>query len=430
MGNSIRLLITFILAEICILHPLYQLASFGLGAGTLVPFWFAAVLAVLLLVINRKLNSLSYRNLLLVFVNAAILLIAVLVILQLNVYGGLVAFLNAFFLAVLLGRCIYFAVKGSLDVFKHFDFSILFIFLIILTVGSLNIPLGSGITWLMVSFVLNVATLSLAKVKGRSNLAWLGAALAAVVLLPMLILARYFLPLLFAPAQFLYTAGKPIAYTFRDAVGFFLSSYTTYLADKREQSSNLTTDTNKVEIFGNVVADSPTLVFIIKTINIIFLTILVIAAVLFVLYLLRLLLSWLLKRQGKALPSVLRPEHKFSWLGLWRGAMLWWGRLMIFLLPWLPVKLDISKAYRALLKWGSYRNYPRDKDETPYEYLERLNSNFPQHKEDLSVLTGYYVQYKYGQDRAAVYTSDDLKNTLRRLFLPRLTAFGESIRNR
>jgi hypothetical protein len=93
----------------------------------------------------------------------------------------------------------------------------------------------------------------------------------------------------------------------------------------------------------------------------------------------------------------------------------------MLLIPWLPVEIDIVKAYRALLKWGSYRRIPRSADETPYEYLCRLQIEFPQNQKELHTLTSYFVQYRYGQESLTTYTPEDLKNILRRIFYPRLS---------
>jgi len=53
--------------------------------------------------------------------------------------------------------------------------------------------------------------------------------------------------------------------------------------------------------------------------------------------------------------------------------------------------MSVFEAYNALLYWGASRKYPREKQEIPYEYCQRLSNHFPQQKINLKVITDCYV---------------------------------------
>lgn len=413
-----KLILILIFSETCYLYPLYQLAAIGLGEVPALSFWLLLLFAAAAVLINLKLTSGEYRKITLAIANLCLFVPVLLLLILLKETGILITVISGILLGWLILRSNILAVKSSIDVFVHFDLSVIVIFIVLLIIGGLKIPLGSGITWLMVSFLLNLVCLSLYAGKSQGYLSWLGAVFSAIVLLPLFFTARYFLPLLFEPAQFLYAVGKPIVGVIGNIIGFFFIGYMTYHANRREESSKLTTDTNTVQVSGGSAPDSPVFMWIMKIAYILVEIVIIIAAVAFAIYLLRLFLAWLLRLQGKAVPHILLSKNKFSWRRLFIDILLFWDRLWVFMIPWLPVRLDIAKAYRTLLKWGLYKRFPKNADETPYEYLNRLKIYFPQHEKDLDRLTIHYVQYKYGKESPAACTAEELKSALRRIFLP------------
>lgn len=415
-----KLTLILILSEACYLYPLYQLAAIGLGEVPALSFLLFLFFAAAAVLINLKLTSREYRRITLTIVNLSLFVPAVLLLILLKETSILMTVLSGILLGWLVLRSNILAVKSSIDVFVHFDLSVIVIFIVLLIIGGLKIPLGSGITWLMVSFLLNLVALSLYTGKSQGYLSWMGAVFSAIILIPVFLTARYFLPLLFEPAQFLYAVGKPIVSVIGNVIGFFFIGYMTYHTNKREESSTLTTDTNTVQVSGGSAPDSPIFMWIMKIAYILMEIVIIIALAAFAIYLLRLLLVWLLRLQGKTVPRVLLSGKKFSWRRLFIDILLFWDRLRVFIIPWLPVRLDIAKAYRILLKWGLYKRFPKYADETPNEYLNRLKIYFPQHEKDLDSLTMHYVQYKYGKESNAAYTAEELKSALRRIFLPRL----------
>lgn len=61
-----------------------------------------------------------------------------------------------------------------------------------------------------------------------------------------------------------------------------------------------------------------------------------------------------------------------------------------------PNARSIREIYRALLKWSAGRGYPREKDETPYEFRQRLNEHIPLVEAELSTVTEAYNALRYG----------------------------------
>ncbi len=62
-----------------------------------------------------------------------------------------------------------------------------------------------------------------------------------------------------------------------------------------------------------------------------------------------------------------------------------------------PTARTIREMYRALLRWAADRGYPRKKDETPYEFRQRLHSRLPLTEPELGVMTDAYTAIRYGR---------------------------------
>jgi len=61
-----------------------------------------------------------------------------------------------------------------------------------------------------------------------------------------------------------------------------------------------------------------------------------------------------------------------------------------------PTARNIREIYRALLKRAAARGYPRRKDETPYEFRQRLDEKTPLAEPQLTVVTEAYTATRYG----------------------------------
>ena len=81
----------------------------------------------------------------------------------------------------------------------------------------------------------------------------------------------------------------------------------------------------------------------------------------------------------------------------------------------------IRAIYRALLRWAASRGYGHRREETPYEFEERLQQKFPQSEPELGSLTEAYSKFRYGgeapgEEEEACAQTDWA--TLQRKFLP------------
>lgn len=61
-----------------------------------------------------------------------------------------------------------------------------------------------------------------------------------------------------------------------------------------------------------------------------------------------------------------------------------------------PAARSIREIYRALLRRAASRGYPRKKDETPYEFQQRLDEQVPVAEPQLEVITEAYALTRYG----------------------------------
>lgn len=92
----------------------------------------------------------------------------------------------------------------------------------------------------------------------------------------------------------------------------------------------------------------------------------------------RLLLRTLL---GRFLPQRTPQEHAHTVLEEIKGE---------------PAVRSIREIYRALLQKAALRGYPRKKDETPYEFEQRLDSKVPVVEPQLAEITAVYAATRYG----------------------------------
>jgi hypothetical protein len=132
-----------------------------------------------------------------------------------------------------------------------------------------------------------------------------------------------------------------------------------------------------------------------------------------------LLIRWALRRRRVQLVAKRRDEEVRESLWSWS---LFWTQLKAFLhapllLIWRfffrrpaevedqaalenieggPTARSIREIYRMLLKRAAGRGYAREKDETPYEFEQRLNEKTPLAEPRLEVITEAYTTTRYG----------------------------------
>ena len=59
--------------------------------------------------------------------------------------------------------------------------------------------------------------------------------------------------------------------------------------------------------------------------------------------------------------------------------------------------VSILKIYQQMVQLGSEMGHPREKAETPYEYLRTLAQIWPDHRSDVQLITRAYVKVRYGE---------------------------------
>ena len=415
--------LALIMSEVCYLYPVYLLVAFGVGFAPALKPWFLPALAATATALNYKFSRGSYRNLTIVCGNLVLLLVAVLATGWLQRAVSPVDYIVIWILLFgIFFRSIYLSRRGA-DVFLHFDLSVTVIFFILLITGLARRPWPGNSLAHGVFSAQYRRRIPITERRGdRRTSSRLGAALAAAVLVPLYLSARSFFPYLFQPAQFFYELGKPVAGMFKYLLYVILSFYFRFNA-KTAGSPRAAADAGFEESYAGTVSESPWFVLIAKVLFWLLIFITAAASVALLLYLLGLLLNWLLKRGVMPGASGARNTGTFSWRLLLRA----WGRAVVrlvenvamLILPWLPGRIGIAQAYRVLLKWGSYRRYPRKSWETPYEYLDRLKQRFPGCRQELTAITASYVQFRYGKENSGRFSHGDMKVFLRRLYFPR-----------
>lgn len=124
-------------------------------------------------------------------------------------------------------------------------------------------------------------------------------------------------------------------------------------------------------------------------------------------------------------------ESLWSWSLFWQQLMAFLRALFAFLLPRhrsnvvastnqveqegivAPTARSIRAIYRALLSQAAKYGYPRQQDETPYEFEVRLCQHFPLAEEYLTIITDSYMRARYSgialQESEVVYVRDAWK---------------------
>jgi len=241
----------------------------------------------------------------------------------------------------------------------------------------------------MLFFLSSAGTLSLTKWE-EENLAHSlsGLGFTVVLLLPLSLTVGLMLPFMNNIAGNIYQIATPALIFARDLFArilFFLFKRGNLVQDRGTTS---TTVNNTQDSLSSQASNVPVwLEYIFKIIGWFVLIVIFIIVVFLMLYLLKRILLKLLKVEKASLER----GHPKSWLS-WLKSMLnsfkqYWHKVGINIFLFLPRKIGVYQAYNALLYWGASRKYPREKQETPYEYCQRLSVCFPQQETNLEVIT-------------------------------------------
>ena len=125
-----------------------------------------------------------------------------------------------------------------------------------------------------------------------------------------------------------------------------------------------------------------------------------------------LLIWWALRRRR----VVLRRRAEDFAESLWSWELFWTQLKAFFLALWrrffplpvapvasaqeeiagTPTARSIREIYRAMLRWAAGQGHPRKRDETPYEFRQRLDERMPLVEPELSIMTDAYAAIRYG----------------------------------
>ncbi len=131
-----------------------------------------------------------------------------------------------------------------------------------------------------------------------------------------------------------------------------------------------------------------------------------------------LLIRWIVRRRKRGKVITNRPHLEEFHESLWSWSLFWtqlralfrtlFGRFFPSKTPAIaqtssesvitgePGVRTIREMYRALLQRAAARGYPRRKDETPYEFNQRLHDNTPLAQPQLVSITESYTSTRYG----------------------------------
>jgi hypothetical protein len=62
----------------------------------------------------------------------------------------------------------------------------------------------------------------------------------------------------------------------------------------------------------------------------------------------------------------------------------------------LPENMSVRQIYRHFLRWARSHGYPRHIAQTPYDFFSVMKDVVPERREELSLITEYYVNARYG----------------------------------
>jgi len=430
-ANRLQYILLTVIAEIAYLYPLYYLIAVGLKTPqvSIISIWTAFLPALLAVIANKILDSKKMRKLtkfiIYALLGAAVVLWLVRTPLLFSWEEGLIPLLQNWNLALLI-IWIWFRVmlitrkipNYSLAV-SRFEMGLALIFIFFLLASLLNISIQDGLISLILFFLSNAGALSLTKWE-KEGLAspWPGLGFAALFLIPLALTVSLMLPLMNKAAGTIYQIATPVLIFARDLFAhilIFLFKKAHIVQDRgtlsptvKKTQDSLTINTGGLPVW---------LEYILRIIGWVVIIVILLLIFLLIIYLLRRLFLKLLKVEAvQSEPYV--EDSMLSWLkNMLNSFRQYLNKIWVFIRVFLPRKISVFEAYNALLAWGVLRKYPREKQETPYEYCERLSKGFPQQKANLKVITDCYVAFKYGNKKPSQEAMQQLASSIRKLYL-------------
>ncbi|KJS23212.1 MAG: hypothetical protein VR72_02115 [Clostridiaceae bacterium BRH_c20a] len=433
MGYSkFQYVLLTVMAEIGYLYPLYYLIAVGLETPSMaiIPIWIVAIIAISSVLVNKILYNKKMRILTKIIVYAlivgAIILWLVWLPLLFSLEDGLKSLLQKWNLVLLVlwiwtrTMLITRKIPNYSVAVSRFELGLALIFIIFLLDSLLATSISNGIFSLILFFLCSAGTLSLTKwEEERLASSWSGLVFAAIVLIPLALTVSLLLPFMKHVAGIIYKIATPVLIFARDILArilIFLFKRTNLI---RDRGTSLPAVNNTQDSLTYKAGVMPMwLEYIFRIIGWAIIGVILIIVALLILYLIKKILLKLLKVENANQKGKHVEENFTSWLkSILNSFREYLVKVGVFILIFLPHKISVFESYNALLYWGAFRKYPREKQETPYEYCQRLSKHFPQQKINLKVITDCYVAYKYGNKNPGQETYKQLKNSLRELYL-------------
>ncbi len=440
--HNIFLKLSLIFAETCFIVLLYFCVVGSFKGDYLVSPAFFFILTAGLTIANILISYRSFRHLTILLINLFLIgLIVGLAIWQtgfilFSIPRELLSAVNVILvdcsIVWLAYRSFCLAYKKNTNVYVHFDICVIFTLLVILIMGFVKISLPGGMTWIITALFLNVISLYINNNTGSNTnpLSRLILAFVAIGFLYLSVKTVLVFPQVTGTAGVLFDFIKN-CFLF---IGHFLAYLLLFLCRLMyaPRTSNSVQDQQSPTATGTISTDFSWLDVIFQGgmwILGIFLALIMLAG----LYsMLRLLISFLLKRQGgKSYSKINNPLP--SWRDLYVLIKEKIKRTGYFLLVFLPVGMPVYLAYRQLLWWGRWKMCPRQIDETPDDYCGRLLVKYPELSPEFKEITAQYVVYRYSNAYPANLTVPHLKPMVRKLYLSdlqRLIRFCRKILNK
>ncbi len=316
-------------------------------------------------------------------------------------------------------RSLYLVFKGEIDFYAHMDFHFAITLGILLLADSAQISLPKAMYWLVATIFFNFLPLFIFynTEKMKNWLSWLLLILTAFIILGLSAGTATLLPHLTGTAGTVLDILKPIAILILRILIAPLVFWLKLL--NLIPKSNLADTQPLPEQDISYVSPQPTPSdSILLYIGWVFVAVLILITVLFLIYLLSFLISWLWQQQEE---GYRRPSFRSFWREILLSFLKQVQKIGSLLSLCTPGSLSPYRAYLYLLRWGSSRGCPRQNQETPGEYCKRLIKRHPQHRLELQKITGHYIEWRYSGETHLI--EQNLKPIVLKLYKPVFSRF-------
>ncbi|SHI20211.1 hypothetical protein SAMN02746098_03065 [Desulfosporosinus lacus DSM 15449] len=426
--HNVFLRLALISSETCFLILLiFFLMGLFQGSPLLNPLFFFVLSGVLTL-INMILAAGNFQRLTIVGIN--ILLLGIFVS-STNWQTGFILFsiplegLTVFNIILVhssilwLGyRSLYLAYhKSTPNVYSHFDWCIFLTFLVFISMGVAKISLPGGITWIIAAVFVNLLPLYIDNNTGEKINPLSGWVLSIAITMLLYLSAEtvsLFPHISGTAGGAIDMFGKVLLFLVNILVSVFSLWNKFSISNTRADLTDQSATKQNFNPLPN--ADSTWQHIILQGVTWFLLIMLCVCVIMIVFYFIRFLISWLFQRQvGKSRRAGFNPI--FLWKNIYASVLKNIKKVSNLIILLLPVRMSTDHAYGQLLRWGCWKKCPRQIDETPYDYYQRLADHYPELSSELETITSFYVVYRYSDECPSDLMVPQLKSMVRKVYL-------------